>query len=144
MSTIRFQISTRWTERKRTIQVTIHDTPEELRQAGNAYNKAIGADGNIDQAVGLCQSHYSEKLKNGEWVLTEAAGVIRLTKDHLTTGVISHEAAHMATNIYHQDWHEQHGDPYDDIDNQEILAYLVGDITSKIVRKLYEKELLPA
>lgn len=143
MSRVHFQISTRWTERKRTIQVYVHDTPEDLRLAGNAYNKAIGAEGNLEHAVGLCQSHYSEKLKNGEWVLTEAAGVIRLTRENLKTGVISHEAAHMAVNIYDQDWRQEHGDPYDDIDNQEILAYLVGDITSKIVNKLYEKNLIP-
>lgn len=144
MSAVHFQISTRWTERKRTIQVYVHDTAKELVEAGNAYNEAIGSKGDLSNAVGLCQGHYSEKYDKAtdSWVLTPAAGIIRYTKGRLGSGVISHEAAHMACSIYDNDWREKHGDPFDDMDNQEVLAYLVGDITSKIVNKLYEKELL--
>lgn len=144
MSLVRFQISTRWSGRKRTIQVHIHDTPEDLREAGNAYNDSINALGDIEHAVGLCQSHWTERYDKATdtWIKGDAAGVIRLTRKYLRTGVISHEAAHMAINIYDQDYREEHGDPYNDIENQEILAYLVGDITSRIVNKLYEKQLL--
>lgn len=132
-----FQISTRWTGRKRTIQVYVHNTAIDLQKAGARYNKKIGALGSIGDAVGLCQSFRRETLVNGEWIQKPDAGIIRLTKNALTTGVISHEAAHMASNIYEHDWLESHGAPWEDIENEEILAYLVGDITSKIVRKLY-------
>lgn len=143
MASIRFQISTRWTERKRIIQVYVHDTARELQEAGDRYNRSIGSHGEIGHAVGLCQASIREKLMGGEWVATPDAGIIRLSKGALRTGVISHEATHMASNIYDQDWREKHGAPWDDIENEEILAYLVGDISSKIVRKLYALELIP-
>jgi hypothetical protein len=142
MAAIRFQISTRWTERKRTIQVYVHDTAQELRDAGDKYNRKVGSDNDIGHAVGLCQANIREKLVGDEWVALPDAGIIQLTRNALKTGVISHEATHMASNIYDQDWREKHGAPWDDIENEEILAYLVGDITSKIVRKLYALELI--
>ncbi len=143
MSAVRFQISTRWTERKRTIQVYVHDTPDELRKAGDAHNRRIGNESNVDHAVGLCQAEEVEAVIDGEWVAQPSAGIIRLSKGALRTGVISHEATHMASNIYDQDWREKHGAPWDHIDNEEVLAYLVGDITSKIVNRLYDKNLIP-
>jgi hypothetical protein len=133
-----FQISTSWTGRKRTMQVYIHDTAKQLRSAANHYNRLIGSTDKLEHAVGACQSFRREKLVDGSWVQLPAAGIIRLTKNNLTTGVISHEATHMASNIYGHDWLEGHGAPWEDIDNEEILSYLVGDITSKIVRKLYK------
>lgn len=142
MSSVRFQISTRWTGRLRTIQVYVHDTARELRHAGDRYNRSIGSSSYIGHAVGLCQSSIRERLVDEEWVRLPDAGTIRFTRNSLKTGVISHEATHMASNIYDQDWREEHSAPWDDIANEEILAYLVGDITSKIVRKLYALALL--
>lgn len=139
---VKFQISTRWTERKRTIQVYIHDTPKELLAYANRYNKSIGSDEVITDAVGLCQSFTLEKLVNNEWVPTPAAGFLRFSTEALTSGIISHEAAHMASNIYEQDWLPKHGPPWENIANEEVLAYLVGDITSKVVRQLYKRGLV--
>jgi hypothetical protein len=141
--TKKFQISTRWTGRIRSIRVYVHDTAKELQEAGDRYNRRIGSESDIGHAVGLCQAHYREKLIGKDWVKLPDAGVIRLSQGALTTGVITHEAAHMASNIYDQDWREEHGDPWDDIENEEILAYLVGDLTSKLVNGLYRHHLLP-
>lgn len=140
---VKFQISTRWTERKRIIQVYVYDTVKELREAATKYDEWVGnAYTSFNNTHAITTSFQTEKIINGEWQKTPKAGLIRFYKGGLWAGVISHEATHMAVSIYGDDWLEKHGEPYEDMDNQEILAYLVGDITSKIVSKCYEKNLL--
>ena len=143
MASTKFQISTRWTGRKRTIQVYVYDNVKELRAAAHEYDEYLGNEyTSLDQVHGITSPHQSEKLIGGVWHKTDKAGLIRLYKDGLRTGIISHEATHMACSIYEDDWLEKKGLPWGDETNNEVLAYLVGDITSKIVNKLYQKGLL--
>jgi len=139
MIVAKFQVSTRWSGRKRTIQVVVHSTAKELREEGDKYNHSIGSKEEVGgEAVGLSQGSYKEKYVDGVWIKLPDAGVIRFVAGRTTTGIIAHESTHMACSIYDNDWFEEHGNPFDNMENQEILAYLVGDIASRIVSKLYE------
>lgn len=137
---IQFQISTRNSGRKRTIQVCIYDTVKELREAADKHNKRIGnTETGLDKAHGLCQS--LERVfvyDSGRIRRTPTAGFIRLYKPALKTGIIAHEATHMAVAIYKQDVQKT----IPDMDREETLCYLVGDITSQIVRGIYKYNLL--
>lgn len=138
---IQFQISTRNSGRKRTVQVCVYDTVDELREAGRAHSKQITPDitEGFDNAYGLCQSHDRIKVyESGAIRRMPDAGFIRLWKGALRTGIITHECTHMAVAIYKQDVAKT----IPDMDREEKLCYLVGDLSARLVNKLYEKKLL--
>jgi len=114
---------------------------EELRRAGERHSKRIGSnETGFDKAYGLSQALEFVRLGASGRVTKRHpdAGFIRLLKDELRTGIISHEATHMAVAIYKQDVAKT----IPDMEREEKLCYLVGDITSSIVNKLYDLEYL--
>lgn len=133
-----FQISTRNSGRYRTIQVCVYESVKEMREAGAEYNSSSVEE--MGKVWGLCQAYYKERLDGKHWVKSPEAGYIRLVKDACRTGIIAHEATHMAVAIYQQDIQRT----IPDMDREERLAYLVGDITSEIVKGLYKYKLIPA
>lgn len=135
-----FRISTRNSGRLRTINVWVYDTVEELRTAGERHSKRIGSnETGFDQAYGLTQSFTGVRVyESGATRRDPRAGHIRLCKQHLLTGIISHESTHMAVAIYREDV----GKTIPDMEREEKLCYLVGDICSKIVNRLYALEYL--
>lgn len=137
-----FQISTGHT-RYRTVKVCVYDTAERMRKAAIRYSKSIGDAPKIgwDNTHGVCQSfERTGETENGRILRFPEAGFIRLYRDGLTTGIIAHECTHMAWSIYQQDVQKT----IPDIDREEILCYLVGDLTSRLVNKLYKYNLFPA
>lgn len=133
---IKFQVSTRWSGRLRTIKVEVHDTVQEMRAAGEAYSKRLGLDQDgFVGAHGLAQSaDWMSVSAGGRVRRLPLAGYIRLYKGALAAGLISHEATHIAWAIYKQDI----GKTVPDMAREEKLCYLVGDISAKIVHKLYQ------
>lgn len=136
-----FQISTRNSGRYRTIQICVYDTVKELREAGLKHSEKYGgASGGMDNVHGLCQSYDKiDVYDSGKVRRKPPAGFIRLYRKGLRTGIIAHEATHMAVAIYKQDVAKT----IPDMDREERLCYLVGDITRQIVNKLYKYNLIP-
>jgi hypothetical protein len=135
-----FQISTRNSGRLRTVQVCIHDSLEDMRAAANRLNKRIGSEEKLGSNVhGLCQKYTREKYVNKKWVKLPDAGFIRLYRGALRTGIVTHECTHMAWGIYQEDIQKT----IPDMEREERLCYLVGDLSSKLVGKLYHYRMIP-
>lgn len=137
-----FQISTRETGRYRSIQVHVYDSVERMRTAGERYRTkyGMGGKGTVSQAHGLTFTHVREYFyPSGATRRHPDAGHILLYEDGLKIGIISHEATHMAWSIYQQD--VQRTIP--DMEREEKLCYLVGDITRQIVNKLLRTGKVP-
>lgn len=136
----RFKISTEHSGRKRTIQVCVYDTLEQMRRAGEAYSrKHTAGQTGFNEAYGLSQIHQREYVfESGAVRKHPYAGFIRLARGHLQAGLLAHECTHMAIGIYQQD--VQRTIP--DMEREEKLCYLVGDLMARLTAKLYEYELL--
>ena len=76
-----------------------------------------------------------------EVVMTERLGPsaahIRMVRGHLGTSVVTHEVAHAALGIYRQDCLARRGSVHDDMEQEETVCYLVGDLAARIVNRLY-------
>lgn len=144
MGVTAFQISTRNSGRLRTVQVRVYDRLSDLRNDGKRWARRVGdiSEG-IDAAYGLCQTFERVRTSDAGRVTHRYpdAGYIRLCRKYLRSGIISHEATHMAVAIYRQDIGKLM--PETGTQKNEDLCYLVGDITAKIVDKLYGYKLLP-
>lgn len=128
----------------RYFRLFIHDSEEELREAGMAYSKARGLYEELGSAVGLFQpsdmrSKYDRKKRM--WVSTNSsfAGVMRLCDGYLNGGIIVHESTHAALHIWRmQRWHETGGESAsaylsDHVDrNEEDFAYLLSEIAASV------------
>lgn len=135
-----FTISTRHTGRRRRITIKVYDDLGDLRQAAEHWHRQIGDDqtGQYDNASAVTHTYESILIgTSGEEERGEAAGIMRLWRERIGSSVISHESVHAASGIYRQDHEPDHGPVHADIDNEEVFAYLVGDITARIVGRLY-------
>ena len=139
---VRFQVSTRNSGRLRTIQVLVYSTVEEMRKAGEGFrqrNERDCAEGGLEGSHALAQSLQKLRVfKSGRTRRLPTAGYIRFYLSHLPAGTIVHESTHMAIAIYQQDVART----VPDMEREEKLCYLVGDITQRIVDKLYKLKLL--
>jgi hypothetical protein len=141
---VEFQISTRWTGTKRVVKVKVYDDLVRLRRDADRWDDRRGISGTNANAYGVC--HRFERAlihEGGAEESTPYCAYIRLLKDACRTGVITHECTHAALWIY-QLGNDMKMDPMvEDIEKEEELCYLVGDLSSKVVSKLYEHGVLP-
>lgn len=139
---VTFRVSVRRSGRRRFVRVTVYDTVQELRLAADRYCKRVGTyvPGEFDQAHGITHSSWSIFFgPDGEEASKDfaAAAHIRLHRGALGTGVVTHEVAHAALAIYRQDCLEERGSVHDDMDQEEVVCYLIGDLSARIVNCLY-------
>lgn len=136
-----FRVTTRHSGRRRAVTVKVYDDLEAMRAAADAYARRTGTSppGQFGDAHGV--THAFQVMTIGpEGEVTnqsELAAIVRLWRQRLGTGVVTHEAAHAAAAIYEQDWLPEHGAMHDGIDNEEVYCYLLGDLASRIVKRLY-------
>lgn len=143
---IEFQVSTKHTGQKRVIKVMIYETIEQLRRACRkrdgfygvvqepAWYEQMAATTNCIQAV---QVDGDSDPAEDDW---RTYITMRLSRDHMNgaTEIIAHEATHAAIYLFNHDVKNT----LDELPDQETLCYLVGDITRKVVNKLYERRVL--
>ncbi|MFE2710607.1 hypothetical protein ACFXKI_01100 [Streptomyces mirabilis] len=119
----------------------VYDDLAGMRAAAESYAKRTGtsAPGDFGDAHGVTHAFQVMAIgSDGELQgSSEAAAIIRFWRQRLGTGVVTHEVAHAAAAIYEQDWLPGHGAIHDGIDNEEIYCYLIGDLASRIVKRLY-------
>lgn len=120
----------------------VYDKKLDMQAAAQRHAENVGEihDGDYHAKAGAV-AHSFEKIRideNGSEVLLPDAGIIRLQKRNLGSEVVTHEVTHLAWNIYRTDCEEKLGSPSKDIENEEILCYLVGDLARKVVKKLYK------
>jgi hypothetical protein len=140
---ISFQISTNHSGKHRTIKVFVYDSKKELRTAAHKYslrNYEPEDEEYYNSAGALTHSFQRFKMaEDGIVMMHENSNIIRLSKDQIGSETICHESAHAALHIYHIDCVKEADVAEEHINSgNEQLCYLVGDITKKIVNKLYE------
>ncbi|HEX5566004.1 MAG TPA: hypothetical protein VFY14_03525 [Streptomyces sp.] len=123
-----FRVTTRHTGRPRAVAVKVYENLAELRVAATAFTSAPA--GHFADALGVCHAYADDGAG-------PSAALIRLWRQRLGTSVIVHEITHAAAGIYRLDWLPEHGPMHDDLENEEIFCYLVGDLTSRVVARLH-------
>lgn len=130
LTSTRFQVATSASGQRRTIDVWVYDTLEELRAAAHRFNPLRSF---IDAAGCFQHSGYRWPSPEQAWF-----GIIRLYRGQLTTETIAHESTHAAAEIYFADctqW-DSRARAHFRGDN-EPLAYMVGQLASRITAQLY-------
>lgn len=129
------RVSTRRTGERKTVRVWIYDTVGELRAAANRFHPS--PDG-FEDAEGVCQTYVTELINGSGQILDRHEPIIvRLHRDALGVGVVTHELNHAATHIY--------GSTLDpdtlavDVLHvaNETLAHLQSDLTRSLIRQLW-------
>lgn len=122
MSKISFIIQTSHVIKPAKLRVSIYDTIIQMQKTTG--NDAIG---------GLCERwSVDSRDLDGQTIAH-----IHLHKKGLGGGLVSHEATHAAFHIY------QLKNIVTNLeDNDESLAYTVGDIVSKIYAQLYKRNII--
>lgn len=137
-----FQVSTRMSGRRRTVRVKVYDDLGQLRRDATSHDRRVGLDvqtGHFDEALAVAHTFETFRFDaDGDERPGEAAGLIRYWSKRLGTSVVVHEVVHVASGIYRQDWQPEHGPVHDGIDNEEALCHLVGDLTRRVVDRLYK------
>ena len=119
---------------------TIHifETIEGLRKY---YKKLVPWEKNIDSTMGVVIPYIWEKMVDGKWVYRPKIGDVLLYKNRLTVNIISHEAVHMSTHFLRV-LNLLNLSKEGINDDEEMLAYCIGNCTSEIYKKLYKLEVL--
>lgn len=153
---IEFQVSTRHTGQLRRIKVMVYDTVEQLKRACRKRDGFFGV---------VQETNWYEQMAattNGISLVRVGADAsdpdepsvpyvtMRLSRDKLhdyPTEIITHESTHAALYLFKHDVpHDVAGHEDEiilpDLDHEEQLCYLVGEISRKVVNKLYEKAVL--
>lgn len=135
----RFRIASRASGVRRQIFVHVYDDREEMARAHTeARNMPYDPDADIAGGV-VTQQGYP-------WPAPEVTPIIvmRLWTGQLTTKTVAHESVHAAAPIFFMDgipgWHSRARAHL--IGDHEMLAYLVGDFTSEVIRNLYKLKFL--
>lgn len=149
---IRFQISTRHTGQYRRIRVFVYDTIDELKRATRRRDGFYGTvlEPEWYEQMAACTNCITidQVGPNGDVAASALSITMRLSHDNLRkfpTEIVAHESAHAALYIYRSDFADDSAGEYHavqrNLDDEEQLCYLVGDITRKVVNKLYAHKL---
>lgn len=124
------------------MRVSVYPDVKRLREVARRYSETGGyaeQHESFTKALGVTHSVDIRHIgADGSETKSPVAAHIRLWEGALGTGVITHEVTHAAMAVYNQDCLESQGPVHSDMPQEEILCYLVGDLTSRIVNKLYE------
>lgn len=144
---IEFQVSTRHTGTRRVIKVMIYENRTRLQRAAKKRDGFFGLKQSkawYDKTAALTNCitlvPVGENADDPEVPGTPYI-TIRFAKDALMgrpTEIIAHEATHASMYLYRHDVQKT----IPNMEKEEILCYLVGDITRKLVNKLYEKAIV--
>jgi len=155
----RFIIGTDYTPPERWFWVRIYDSVESLRKVANRVSEMRGGRGQeYDDCLGCVQE--VAPLINADlhdpadmdylpqsalhWPENGFAGVIRFSKDWLTTEIISHEVTHAALVMFRMNiaMRPRLEGMAPDVGglrmNEEALAYAVGQLTEAVHERLYQ------
>lgn len=138
--------------RPRYIRVIIHPDTEHLRREAERYGREGHArDGDVIEpdTIALFQPSKFRAVIGSDrrtWIDTSTsfAGMLRLSRDHLTPDILAHEAIHAAAHITRlHNWHAHGGGRLslgdgDSGDAEESFAYLAGGITAVISNRVWD------
>lgn len=129
-----FQVTTDRSGKSRTVRFVVYDDLKDMRKAASAWTWRTRQERD-DFSGALGAAHRFERVTVEEERSHPLCGVIRLHRDHLTMGIITHEVCHLALWIYELD-SDGATLTTGDIENEERFCHIVGDISSKLVRRV--------
>ncbi|ARC55992.1 hypothetical protein AS850_02750 [Frondihabitans sp. 762G35] len=135
----RFRVASRATGIRRQVFVHVYDDRQEMARAHTEARKMkYDPTANIGGGLAVQQGY--------RWPRPDVTPIVvmRLWVGQLTTSTVAHEAVHAATTFFFMDcvpgWDSRARSVL--LGDDEPLAYLVGDIASAVIAKLYENRLL--
>ena len=134
----RFRVATRATGHRRQVWVHVYDDRDELCRQ-HAKDRHHPYDPDVHGGVVSRGDYHWPEPDPGPVV------IMRLWTGQLTTKTVAHESVHAAAMFVFMDvmkgWNSRARPLL--LDNNEELAYAVGDIASETIRNLYRLRLLP-
>lgn len=133
-------MSTRHSGSRRFVRVSVYPDVGSMRAAALKHSQREGYIREDEYSGAHGVTHSIDVLHigaDGSQIRSPMAAHIRMYDGALGTGVLTHEVTHASLAIYNQDCLEEQGPVHDEMPQEEILCYLVGDLTARIVNKLY-------
>ena len=132
--TQRFQLSTRRTGTYRVVKVVVYETQEQLTEQ---LTKLYPLDDTAVEALGCCHLVRNADNEVADHDPRPHFVTLYFSRGTLDGTVIAHEAVHAAMALYQIDCYRQNARAMAHMKPEnEIIAYLVGDIFSAVVQKL--------
>lgn len=128
----------RWDGPKRYVRIAIHDTTDEMRRAATRYR-----DEDFSDAGGMFHPADTVYVQNNDGTFTDCAdphwaGLLRLSREYLTTEVVTHECIHAAATIYRMDVVTTivlgNGCGH----REETFAYIAGHLIAQVTSALHD------
>jgi len=126
------RLSTRATGERVWVRVWVYDDLAELRDDAARFSPRE----DFSDALGVCQTYFVMGEDGPEHDPT-APLVIRLWRGALSTRVVAHEVSHAAAELYGRTLDRSTPAVGHLHAANETLAYLHGDLTSRLVDRLY-------
>ncbi len=137
-STITVERNEEWRGPKRWLRLAVYETGQELREAAGKYRPQFKFQ---DTMMGCYQGAGFYVDDTGKRKTRSLyTGIIRLTTEHLHSEVVFHECVHAAAHIYRLDCYPRIslGDGFGAILNEEMFAYIAGDLGRQATNALYD------
>lgn len=118
------------------VQVKVHDSAVALRSATTQYSrrtmsekqKRVWPTAAEEELLGVCHRFHMDS--------DPVVALVRLAPPDIGIGIVSHELAHAAVWVHHIQHEFKEGIV---CENDELFCWVLGELVSKTVAKLYEK-----
>lgn len=123
-------------EPRREVKVVVYDTVAALRAAATRFDNRTASRkkrqrGRYADTLGLCQRFELEDEHGRQQPL---CAIVRLARQHLGAGIVSHEMAHAALQV----WMLDHPDERLTDSNDEPYAWVLGELVRRTVNWLHD------
>lgn len=120
--------------------VYVYDNLSDMREAITKFDKKrdyVDPDNN-DDVLGVCQCYERFKVKKGKPdIRMPNIGSIRLSVDHCSSTIISHEVFHAAMQQYRVVYGKANFGTQCS-EKEEDIAHIYGELFASMTRKLYK------
>ncbi len=126
----------------------VYKTQKALQRAARRHARLAGNKEQFDGTAGVCHSYERVRIEEGKpEIISPEIGTIRLSEQHLSNLVVSHEVVHAALHLYRKlygterEWEgsSENADFGNGVSEmEEDFCYLYGDLFRSMVNKLYK------
>ena len=132
-----FTIFVHYGEKPRGVRIKVHDNVAALRMAATKYTKVWRSPKQrkklteeFSQTLGICHRMYMQN--------DPVCAIVRLAPPNLGIGILTHELMHAAVHIWEIE--HQFNDTPLRCDNDEELAWVIGELVRCAANALYERK----
>ena len=120
--------------------VYVHEDLKTLRREANKFDEENGQPPENDDIYGVCHPYERIKIVDDEEVRLNNVGILRFSREHLSSEIVAHETLHAAFWIYRLEYATDHNANFKDTCNQdeENFVHLYGQLFRSINGKLHK------